>query len=69
MKIHPTLKLKQFLAISFFMIAVCSACIKPENLENRVNLLINVPPDRSGQIPEKWINPLMQLKNRMGNKI
>lgn len=39
------------------------------NLNNKVNFLINVPPDRSGQIPEKWITPLMELKKRMGDKL
>lgn len=39
------------------------------NLKNRVNFLLNVPPDRTGQIPEKWVKPLMELKARMGSKI
>lgn len=38
-------------------------------LDNRVNFLLNVPPDRSGQIPEKWIKPLMELKSKMGKQI
>ncbi|TGV04176.1 alpha-L-fucosidase [Flavivirga rizhaonensis] len=38
-------------------------------LDNRVNFLLNVPPDRSGQIPEKWITPLKELKERMENQI
>ena len=32
------------------------------NLKNNVNFLLNVPPDRTGQIPEKWITPLTELK-------
>ncbi|WP_304388647.1 alpha-L-fucosidase [Mariniflexile sp. AS56] len=39
------------------------------NLDNKVNFLLNVPPDRSGQIPEKWIKPLIELKKRMNHKI
>lgn len=35
------------------------------SLENNINLLLNVPPDKTGQIPEKWIEPLMELKQRM----
>lgn len=39
------------------------------NLKNRVNFLLNVPPDKKGQIPEKWINPLMELKEIMKDKL
>ena len=35
--------------------------------ENNINLLLNVPPDKTGQIPGKWIKPLMEVKNRMNN--
>jgi len=35
------------------------------SFENKINLLLNVPPDRTGQIPEKWIKPLMELKEKM----
>ncbi len=38
-------------------------------LDNNVNFLLNIPPDRSGRIPERWITPLMELKARMGDKI
>ncbi len=37
------------------------------SLKNRINLLLNVPPDKTGQIPEKWIDPLMEIKDRMNN--
>lgn len=39
------------------------------NLNSKVNFLLNVPPDRTGQIPEKWIKPLMVLKERMNEKL
>lgn len=39
------------------------------SLENKVNFLLNVPPDRTGKIPEKWINPLLELKERMKGKL
>jgi len=39
------------------------------NLKNHVNFLLDVPPDRTGQIPEKWIKPLMKLKKRMKDKL
>lgn len=39
------------------------------NLDNNVNFLLNVPPDRSGRIPEKWIKPLMELKAKMGDRM
>ncbi|MDN5213684.1 alpha-L-fucosidase [Fulvivirgaceae bacterium BMA12] len=38
-------------------------------LDNRVNFLLNVPPDKSGQIPEKWIKPLMELKAQMKTEL
>jgi len=39
------------------------------SLENKINFLLNVPPDKTGQIPEKWIKPLMELKERMKDKL
>ncbi len=39
------------------------------SLENRINILLNVPPDRTGKIPEKWIEPLMELKERIKGKL
>lgn len=39
------------------------------SLENKVNLLLNVPPDKTGKIPEKWINPLLELKETMKGKL
>jgi alpha-L-fucosidase len=39
------------------------------SLKNNINLLLNVPPDKTGQIPEKWIDPLMELKHRMKNEL
>ncbi|OWW24590.1 hypothetical protein B4Q04_14830 [Zobellia sp. OII3] len=38
-------------------------------LDNDVNFLLNVPPDQSGQIPQKWIIPLMELKQKMNLQI
>lgn len=43
--------------------------IVESNLENKVNLLLNVPPDKTGKIPEKWIKPLMELKGKIKNKL
>jgi len=43
--------------------------IVESNLENKVNLLLNAPPDKTGKIPEKWIKPLMELKGKMKNKL
>ncbi len=40
-----------------------------ENLKNKVNFLLNVPPDQSGRIPEKWIHPLTELKKRMRDQL
>ena len=34
-------------------------------LENRVNLLLSVPPNREGIIPDQWIRPLQELKKRV----
>jgi alpha-L-fucosidase len=38
-------------------------------LDNKVNFLLNVPPDKTGQIPEKWISALMELKEKMGGRL
>ena len=43
--------------------------ILESSLENRVNLLLNVPPDKTGKIPEKWVKPLMELKQKMRTEI
>lgn len=32
--------------------------------DNNINFLLNVPPDRTGNIPERWIKPMMELKKR-----
>jgi alpha-L-fucosidase len=29
------------------------------------NLLLNVPPDRSGRIPEKFVEPLLRLRRNL----
>lgn len=34
-------------------------------LDNKINFLLSVPPDRGGKIPDQWINPLMELKRRV----
>jgi len=34
-------------------------------LDNRINFLLSVPPDKNGVIPEKWIKPLMEMKAKV----
>ena len=34
-------------------------------LDHRVNLLLSVPPNREGIIPDRWIDPLMEMKKRV----
>ena len=34
-------------------------------LDNKINFLLSVSPDKNGEIPEKWIKPLMELKEIM----
>ena len=34
------------------------------SLNNRINFLLNVPPDTRGIIPDRWIKPMMEIKNR-----
>ena len=36
--------------------------------DQQVNLLLSVPPNKDGIIPDKWIRPLMELKQKIDNR-
>ena len=34
-------------------------------LDNRINFLLSVPPNKEGKIPNKWLEPLLELQTRV----